>query len=424
VKDRLYYGDDGGGAIFYFTADGSANPQIFAGAQPYGVDMRYIIPAKGANKSDDACYLLMDQGLFYASQCASGTAPGLNYGVPDTLAYDVKVSPDAKQAIVALQDNSAAASIDGGKSWNYPNGAANAGEGGESFIDPFDSQLCFFLHPDSGLFPSSTGCGGFNGPVTSGAESITFSPGSSGKMYAITNADANSEVDVSTDKGNNWSNTGWSFSNPYFVAVSPADAKTIIVATGTSTTVNHLYYSHDSGRHWTASTGLPKRALLAQGTIYFATHRFFATFDPSDAGTLLLVDHDPSTDNVLVFRSTDNANTFKHVKTFLQPPPPRPWPNLLFPNPDERVLKGKPYYATRFYGNRLEFNPRAAKGVTPAVVLTTRFGAFASFDEGTSWERIDMTSISHHFEGLGWSGGYVYLATYGEGVIRTLKPLQ
>jgi hypothetical protein len=161
-----------------------------------------------------------------------------------------------------------------------------------------------------------------------------------------------------------------------------------------------------------------------RGTIYFATDRFYAAFEPGSSGTILLLDHDPATDNVLIFKSTDNGASFTRVKTFVQPPPPRPWPNLMFPNPHERVHKEVPYYATRFYGNRLAFNYQAGKGVTPAVVLTTRFGAFASFNSGKSWTRIDTTSISHHFEGLGWSAGYVYLATYGEGIIRTSKPLQ
>jgi hypothetical protein len=253
---------------------------------------------------------------------------------------------------------------------------------------------------------------------------VTFDPSKPGKVYAVTNADANAEVDVSTNNGASFNATGWSFTDPYQVLVAPDDAKSIVVASGTATSRNHLAYSHDGGKTWHDATGLPRTAMPAQGTIYFATHRFFAAFEPGSKGTLLLVDHDPATDNVVVFKSTDNGVSFKRVKTFLQPPPPRPWPNLLFPNPDERVKKHIPYYATRFYGNRLAFNPAAGNGVTPAVVLTTRFGAFASFDTGATWTRIDMTSISHHFEGLGWSAGYVYLATYGEGVIRTSKPLQ
>jgi hypothetical protein len=424
VKDRLYVGDDGGGAIFYFIADGNPNPVINAGAQPYGVDMRYIFVGKGSSKTDDACYLGMDQGLFYTPTCTSGTAPGLNNDVPDTLDYDVKVTPDGKEAVAPLQDNSIAASVDGGKDWIYPGAAADVGEGGEAFIDPKNANDCYFAHPDGGLFLSSSGCGNFSGPVTSGAESLTFDPAKTGKMYVIVNADANADVDVTTNGGSTWNSTGWKFTDPYFVAVSPSDAKTIVVATGTATSPNHLYYTDDGGKKWTEASGLPKRVSAQQGTIYFATHRFYATFDPASPTTLLLCDHDPATDNILVYRSTDDAKSFVHVKTFVQPTPPRKWPNLVFPTSDERVTSKIPYYATRFYGNRLAFNPDAGKDVTPAIVLTTRFGAFASFDTGSTWARIDLTSITHQFEGLGWSKGYVYLASYGQGVIRSEKPLQ
>src|SRR5450755_2160709 len=188
IPHRIYLGDDGSGVIFHFTADGNQHPQLIAGAEPYGVDMRYIIPAVGKDGTDDACYLLMDQGLFYGPRCSSGFAPGLNVNVPDTLAYDVKVTSNASTAIVALQDNSAALSLDGGTTWNYP-GAANAGEGGESFIDPYNSAHCYFAHPDSGLWVSSNACATFSGPVTAGIESLAFDPTHAGKLYSITNAD-------------------------------------------------------------------------------------------------------------------------------------------------------------------------------------------------------------------------------------------
>jgi len=95
-----------------------------------------------------------------------------------------------------------------------------------------------------------------------------------------------------------------------------------------------------------------------------------------------------------------------------------------FPNSGERVIHGSRYYATRFFGNRLAFNTAAPKGAMPDVVLTTRFGAFLSTDLGTHWTRVDTNAIAHHFVGATWSGGYLYLASFGEGVIRTSAPLQ
>jgi photosystem II stability/assembly factor-like uncharacterized protein len=422
VPHRLYMGDDGGGYIFYFTANGSANPVIHHGAQPYGADTRYIVPVPGSDRSDDACYLLMDQGLFHAARCTSGFAPGPSSIVPDALAYDVTVAANGNNLIAALQDNGAGASSNAGASWGYVN---NTGEGGETSVNPFSAQSCYFAHPDDGLYISNDGCKTFSGPAGSGIESLAFDPASAGTLYAVTNADNSSaQVSISANGGSSWTPTSWRFTDPYQVVVSPADPKTILVATGTASAAPHLYASHDGGTTWHQATGLPQAPQRNAMTIYFPTHRFYAAFDPNNAGTILLADHDPATDNILIYRSVNGAQTFALVSTLVQPTPSRPWPNLLLPTSDERPAPEIPYYATRFYGNRLAFNPQAPKSAVPAVVLTTRFGAFVSFDIGTHWSRIDTAAISHHFIGVAWNGGHVYLASFGQSVIKSSAPLQ
>jgi len=87
--------------------------------------------------------------------------------------------------------------------------------------------------------------------------------------------------------------------------------------------------------------------------------------------------------------------------TFVQPAPSRPWPHLLFPTSDERVIRSTRYYATRFFGNRIAFNAGVTPPTTPGVVVTTRFGAFVSFDVGVHWMRVDTKAIAHHFVGDG-----------------------
>jgi len=424
VPDRMYLGDDGSGVIFYFTADGNQNPTLHFGASPFGVDMRYIIVAAANVNTDDACYLLEDQGLFYASRCTSGSAPGLADNVPDTLAYDVKISNNGNNAIVPLQDNSAASSTNGGSTWFYSN-AANGGEGGEASVNPKNPNMCLFAHPDSGLWVSSNACATFNNTVGAGFSSVTFDPTNTNKLYGIVDADISAaHIQQSTNGGTSWTNVSWqSFTNPYQVAVSPNDSNSILVATGSTTSAPHLFYSHNGGTTFTEATGLPKR-VGQNSTIYFPVDRFFVTFEPGVPGTVLLADHDPATDNVLIYKSTDNGQTFTKIKKFVQPPPSRPWPNLAFPNSHERIPRGLPYYATRFFGNRLAFNPSPPTGVTPAVVLTTRFGARASFDVGAHWKRIDDNAIAHHFVGISWSNGYVFLGSFGQGAIRTKNPLQ
>lgn len=148
-----------------------------------------------------------------------------------------------------------------------------------------------------------------------------------------------------------------------------------------------------------------------------------AAFDPGDAQTILLADHDPATDNVLMFRSSDGGQTFTKVNTFVPPKPPRPWPMLLRPKEEKHPSKDAFYYATRFFGNRVVFNPNAQTG-DPAVVLTARFGAFLSRDLGATWKRIDVTATAHHFIGAAWSQGHLYLASFGRGIIRSRTAIQ
>ena len=156
--------------------------------------------------------------------------------------------------------------------------------------------------------------------------------------------------------------------------------------------------------------------------IYFPTHRLYAAFDPHRSQTVLVADRDPSTDDVEIYRSVDGARTFALVSTLKQPATQRPWPDLAFPRSE--APPGADYYATRFYANRIAFNPAAPAGAAPAVAATTRFGAYVSFDLGLTWRRLDALAIAHHFIGAAWDSGYLYLSSFGEGVVRSRRPLQ
>jgi hypothetical protein len=415
VPHRLFVGDDGSGAILYFKGDGNPNPTVSYGA--FGTsDVRYIVPVKGKTKSDDACYVLEDQGLWFTPTCSSESVSILSPQVNNTLVYDVAVSPDGKDIAAPLQDNNSASTTNGGTTWI----GGPVYEGGEARYHPDNSGYCYIAHPDVGLFISTNHCATFS---SNGAtlESLTFDPANANLLYAVNVA--TNEVVKSVNKGVGWSSAGWNFTNPYQVAVAPSDAKSIVVATGTTFSPSKLFYSHDGGKTWKQSSGLPKTQIVLPPSIYFPTHRFYAAFDSKDAQTVLLSDHDPKTDNVLMYRSTDGGQTFTHVHTFVQPKAQRNWPMLLRPNEDQRPRKDVFYYATRFYGNRVVFNPNPQSG-DPAVVVTTRFGAFLSRDLGTTWTRIDTTAVPHHFIGADWSQGHLYLASFGEGIVRSTKPIQ
>ena len=414
---KLFLGDDGSGVIFNFKADGNPNPVLTSGVQYFGADTRYIVPVPGKTKTDDACYILMDQGLYFGAKCSSGTAPSLSASVNNTLVYDVGVSQDTKKILAPLQDNGSTSSADGGKTW--PGGAS--GEGGEAAFHPDGSDYCYLAHPDEGLYVSSNGCATIARTLSPGFESVTFDPTNPNTLFAVSGETSGVPVvSKSVDKGFTWKPSGWKFTNPYQVAVAPSDAKSLVVATGTATSPSSLFYTHDGGTTWKQSSGLPIHVALS---IYYPVHRFYAAFDPRDAKTVLLADHDPTTDNILMYKSSDGGQTFTLATTFVQPKPSRPWPHLKFPKNEEFPSKDAFYYATRFFGNRVVFNLKTS-ATTPDVVLTTRFGAYLSTDLGATWTRVDGTAIAHHFIGAAWSQGYLYLASFGQGIVRSTTPIQ
>jgi len=333
---RLYVGDDGSGAVLYFPGDGNPNPKISFGA--FGtIDVRYIIPVKGS-QNNDACFVLEDQGLFFAPLCSSGAVSRLTQKMDNTLVYDVAVSPDGMKVEAPLQDNGSTSSQDGGKTWPV---SGPAGEGCEAKYHPDNSGYCYIAHPDEALFISKDGCATFTGSASILPESLTFDPDDPNTLYVV---DIGTErVLKSVDKGFTWNATGWSFTNPYQVAVAPSDALSIVVATGTSTSPSKLFYTHDGGKTWKQSSGLPTTQWMSPDQIYFPANRFYAAFDPKDASALLLADHDPKTNNILMYRSTDGGQTFILVHTFVQPTPQRPWPNLLLPQEESRPRKGSFY---------------------------------------------------------------------------------
>jgi photosystem II stability/assembly factor-like uncharacterized protein len=421
VPNRIYLGDDGSGTIFHFAADGSHEAKLQSGVELGGVDMRYIIPVPGQDKTDDACYALMDQGLFFAAHCSSGVAPSLDKNTRKSLAYDIAPGGNGVNLLVPLQDMGTGLSTNDGQTWAQLN---NTGEGAEAALNPFDPQACYMAHPDNGLYVSKNACATLSYVYHAGISSLAFVPKSK-TIFAITQPDAaNAAVSASTNGGTTWSPTGWKFTYPYQVVVSPATANDVLVASGVPWGPPQIAYSHDGGKTFHASAGLPARLASAVLGLDYPVHRLYAVFDPSLPTTVLLIDHDPVTNNVLIYRSIDTGQTFTHTSTLVQPVSSRPWPNLIVPNRGEHPVPEIPYYATRFFGNRMKFNPNAPPHAVPVVILTTRFGAYASTDVGSTWTRIDSTTVAHDFIGLAWDNGYVYLASFGQGILKSDAPLQ
>lgn len=417
VRRRLYLGEDSG-YLVYLTADGNPKPKIHAATQPFGSDTRYIIPVPAKRSDDDACYILQDQGLAYAPSCSSGKAPRLS-AIANTLAYSFALTPQRSGYLVALQDNGAGTSTNAGRKWKY---LPNTGEGGEAVVDPLDPSRCYFAHPDEGLYVSFDACGTFAKARVEGIESLAFDPDRTDKVYAVTHADrTTARISASNDGGKTWSTTPWHFTDPYQIVIARQNARWMLVATGDAKSAPQLYFSHDGGRRWHESSGFGAAPQIVR-TIYFPAHRLFAAFDPQRPATIVVADHEPVTGDVFVYRSTNGGASFKKIGELDEPSTQRHWPDVMLPNLESE--EKATYYAARFYGNRLAFNPDAKQHAIPALVLTTRFGAFVSYDTGASWRRIDAKSIAHHFIGVTWNDGYVYLASFGEGVIKSATRLQ
>ncbi len=51
-------------------------------------------------------------------------------------------------------------------------------------------------------------------------------------------------------------------------------------------------------------------------------------------------------------------------------------------------------------------------------------GAFVSSDNGSTWSRLDKALIAHSFWEIRWLNGYLYLASDGQGILRSTAPLQ
>lgn len=149
-------------------------------------------------------------------------------------------------------------------------------------------------------------------------------------------------------------------------------------------------YRTTDGKHWTAiDNGLTN----ADGTISSVVNGLWV--DRTNPSIVLAATEFGGT-----FRSIDGGDT---------------WTNVDRAKATQFSQSGSALYlATR------KADPQAPKRLAPAVVLTTRFGAYSSYDTGSHWHRIDETAIPHHFIGVTWRNGYVYLASFGGGVIRAV----
>ena len=267
--------------------------------------------------------------------------------------------------------------------------AFDIGENGVVVINPGNTNYQYLFNgvglqysPDGGqTFTTAstilTGEWTFSGTTNR----VAVDPGTPSTVYLA----GNSGIFQSTDWGETWTLLPWNFANPSIIVVGPDE--TIFVATpNVGTTSGSLYFSHDAGATWTTSQ-LPASTYETPNTL---------TVNPNNPAVVLLgMTGVPTAPGGGVLISTDGGATFSS---------------------DNQGIATRPTVepADR-YTFSLQFAPPAYPGL---VAASTVDGMYVSQAGGT-WTDISGSAIPRWFQGIAWDSGYLYVSTYGEGVLRT-----
>jgi photosystem II stability/assembly factor-like uncharacterized protein len=381
---RLYFSGDTG--TVYITADG--NPAPTASQTASTKDVRHLyVEANGAG-NDDRCWTADDQGIHVIESCSDPKANllGLGATLQTNLITGFAVSADGSSIVAMIQDFAAFASNDGGQSWS----ALPADEDGAAACSPDDPTRCYAFEGhawwvSTGNVTTMRQRFSAHAP-TYQSQVIAFDPTNSSNLFLVASRrkDGNppSAVYASSDAGLTMNATGWPFSAAQLVAVDPSAASHIIVDDSTT----GLSVSMDGGQTWTASAGAENLAPPRLVAIH-----------PYDNQTVLLIGQNQN-GGVDVLKSSDGGYSFGTTPLYTVP-------------------QGTPM------GIAFNYVPSGM----PLVALATQGGgAFLSSDLGQHWQRLDTPQQlkTHYFTSLQWQSGTLYLGTYGQGIIRTVQPLQ
>jgi len=430
---RLYIGDDGG-PVIYIDANGSATSRITKGAFT-GADVRNIWPV--ANGADDACYLTSDQGLIYVSACSkfvkNGSGVGLSGGASNLLDRHFLISPNGRTIVDTPQDWAAFWTQTGGKSWHF--NLSFAYEDAFNDLRPGDPKVCYSYDEAYGLRISVDGCKSYDTakgsrkglfPSRLMMDPIAFDPKNALHMYVISGYAIGASfpavpqgVFESTDGGKTLHATSWAVSWPGSICVDRRNGSHILVGDLVKSVRSSIRVTFDGGKTWQTSAGVP-------ATKYW----YDIAISPANGNIVLATSVDDA-NNVFVLRSFNGGRTFGKVAGIVNAPTIRqrfdldrmPASQGRDGDADASNASGEPEYFLYSPSHSIKFNQDATSG-TAMVALSTLRGAYVSSDDGTSWQRIDRSTIAHSFWGIRWLDGHLYLASDGEGILRSNAALQ
>jgi hypothetical protein len=422
----LYLGLDGPGVLFGLTADGATRPTVEVAASLSIIDVRNVWTFP--NGSDDRCWVASDQGLDDVPACSKYTQyPNDDVAsktVATGLARRFAISPDGRTIVTSLQDFDSHVTHDGGSHWTELTSRAFAlYEDGFNELQPGNPNVCYAFDEASGFLVSSDGCTTYSSPSVAATKLLSsrlmttplaFDPNDPRKIYVLSGdivgagfAKAPRAVFTTGNGGVSFKRLHWPIDEPGMIVVDPNNGSHIIVGDLANQTRSSIRVTFDGGKKWTTSRGVPVTAFW-----------YAATISPAN-GKLVLAASVDARNNVFVLRSTDGARTFKLVANVTNAP-------LIRGPVDHDLAERYPQPPPAFVyspARQIQFDPQS--GVKrPLVALTTLRGAYLSADSGSTWRRLDRNLIAHSFWGIRWNEGYLYLGSDGQGILKSIKPLQ
>jgi photosystem II stability/assembly factor-like uncharacterized protein len=425
---RLYIGGDG---AFYYIDGTGAQPRAYAAANLSIIDLRDIWVTGG--KTDDTCTIASDQGLDKVPACSTPTHQPQDSVVSSSIAMGLvrhfAISPNASTILASLQDFDSHVTFDGGKTWReWP-----FYEDGFNELRPGNPNYCYVLDEAAGLSVSADGCRTFAQPTAAQSaivpsrlmpSPIAFDPKNPLVMYLLSGPveapgiNGVRAIFTTADGGTTFAKEPWPFAHAGTIVVDSHDGTHIIVG-DLKTAGSTISTTFDGGKTWTKAKGVPPTAFW-----------YTVAISPADGRTVLASSVDANA-NVFVLRSTDGGRTFAQTRVVTNAPAlegridadrhPRIGPHAAA-GPDDEA-GGQPAAFLYSPAREIRYDQDQTKGVAD-VVLTTLRGAFISGDNGSTWHRIDKGTIAHSFWGVRWVGGYLYLGSDGQGLLRSNAPVR